>query len=224
LFLVGKLTRTIPIVSLTGDLVAMGFAASLARSGGNVTGMTVWTGPEIAEKWLELLVEIVPQARHVGMLRRIDTRTSGDRLSHLREAAGHLAPGLSVDDYPIHDVAELPSLLATIKAGKLDGLIVDNDPYFLPKAAEIAAVGVPVIGGNREFAEAGFLATYGTSIFAATRRLASFVDRILKGANPADLPIEQPTKFELVINLKTAKAFDLTVPRTVLAQADDVIE
>jgi putative ABC transport system substrate-binding protein len=81
LFLVGKLTRTIPIVSLTGDLVAMGFAASLARPGGNVTGMTVWTGPEIAEKWLELLVEIVPQARHVGMLRRTDTRTSGDRLA-----------------------------------------------------------------------------------------------------------------------------------------------
>jgi putative tryptophan/tyrosine transport system substrate-binding protein len=222
--LVGKLTRTIPIVSLTGDQVAMGFAASLARPGGNVTGMTVWTGPEIAEKWLQLLAEIVPQARRYGMLRRFDTPSSDTRLGHLRTAAGHLAPGLSVDDYPIRDVAELPSLLATIKAAELDGLIVDNDPYFLPKAAEIAAVGVPTIGGSRDFAEAGFLATYGTSIFAATRRLASYVDRVLKGAKPGDLPIERPTKFELVINLKTAKALGLTIPRTVLAQADEMIE
>jgi putative ABC transport system substrate-binding protein len=222
--LVGKLTHTIPIVSLTGDQVAMGFAASLARPGGNVTGMTVWTGPEIAEKWLELLVEIVPQARRVGMLRRPDTPSSDTRLNHIRAAAGHLALGLSVDDYPIREIAELPSLLATIKAAKPDGLIVDNDPYFLPKAVEIADAGVPTIGGSREFAAAGFLATYGTNIFAATRRLASYVDRILKGAASGDLPIERPTKFELVINAKTAKALGLTMPPLLLAQADEVIE
>jgi len=224
IYVVGKLTRTIPIVALTGDLVAMGFAASLARPGGNVTGMTVWAGPEIVGKWLELLVEIVPQARRVGMLRRLDTPTSADRLSHLRAAAAHLASGLSVDDYAIHDVAQLSTLLATIKAAKPDGLVVDNDAYFASKAAEIATVGLPVIGGNREFAEAGLLATYGTRIFAATRRLASYVDRILKGAKPGDLPIEQPTTFELVINLKTAKALGLTVPQLLLAQADEVIE
>jgi putative ABC transport system substrate-binding protein len=85
-------------------------------------------------------------------------------------------------------------------------------------------VGLPAIGGNREFAEAGFLATYGTNIFATVRRLVSYVDRILKGAKPGDLPIERPTKFELVVNLKTAKTLGLTIPRTVLAQADDVIE
>jgi putative tryptophan/tyrosine transport system substrate-binding protein len=222
--LVGKLTRTIPIVSLTGDQVAMGFAASLARPGGNVTGMTVWTGPEIAEKWLELLVEIVPQARRVGMLRRPDTPSSDARLSHIQAAADHLAPGLTIDDYAIRNVAELPSMLATIKTAKPDGLIVDNDPYFVPKLAEIAAVELPTIGGSREFAEAGFLATYGTRIFAATRRLVSYVDRVLKGANPGDLPIERPTKFELVINLKTAKTLRLTIPRLVLIRADDVIE
>ncbi|HTV27528.1 MAG TPA: ABC transporter substrate-binding protein [Xanthobacteraceae bacterium] len=218
------MTRTIPIVTLTGDLVAMGFAAGLARPGGNVTGMTLWTGPEIVGTWLELLVEIVPQARRVGMLRHLDTPTSADRLSHLRAAAAHLASGLSVDDYAVRDVAQLSTLLATVKAAKLDGLIVDNDAYFVSKAAEIATVGLPAIGGNREFAEPGFFATYGTRIFDATRHLASYVDHILKGAKPGDLPIEQPTTFELVINLRTAKALALAVPRTVLAQADDVIE
>jgi putative tryptophan/tyrosine transport system substrate-binding protein len=224
IYLVGKLTRTIPIVTLTGDPVAQGFAASLARPGGNVTGMTVWTGPEIAEKWLQLLVEIVPQARRIGMLRRSDTPTSSDRLSHVREAAGHLAPGPSIDDYAIDNVVELPSLLARIKAAKPDGLIVDNDAYFVGKAAEIATVGLPTIGGQLEFAEAGFLATYGTRIFASTRHLVSYVDRILKGAKPGDLPIEQPTEFELVINMKTAKKLGLTVPPSLLVQADKVIE
>jgi putative ABC transport system substrate-binding protein len=224
IYVFGKLTRTIPIATLTGDLVAMGFAASLARPGGNVTGMTVWTGPEIAEKWLQLLVEIVPGARRIGMLRRLDTTTSSDRLSHVRAAADRLAAGLAVDDYAIRDLAELSSMLATITAAKPDGLIVDNDAYFAAKAAQIGTVGMPTIGGQREFAEAGLLATYGTRIFDATRHLVSYVDRILKGAKPGDLPIEQPTKFELVINLKTAKTLGLTIPRTVLAQAEEMIE
>jgi len=145
-------------------------------------------------------------------------------LSHLREAASHLAPGLSIDDYAIDTVAELPSLLARIKAAKPDGLIVDNDAYFVGVAAEIATVGLPTIGGQREFAEAGFLATYGTRIFTTTRHLVSYVDRILKGAKPGDLPIEQPTEFELVINMKTAKKLGLTVPPSLLVQADKVIE
>jgi putative ABC transport system substrate-binding protein len=158
------------------------------------------------------------------MLHRSDSPTSGDRLSHLRAVAGQLAPGLSVDDYANREIAELPSLLATIKAAKPDGLIVDNDAYFVSKAAEIATVGLPTIGGNREFAEAGLLATYGTRIFDGSRRLASYVDRILKGATPGDLPIEQPTKFELVINLKSAKSLGLTLPPLLLAQAAEVIE
>ena len=224
LLAVAKLTRTIPIVSLTSDQVALGLAASLARPGGNVTGMKVQVGPELAGKWLELLIEILPHARHIAMLRRVSNQFSIAVLSHMRAVADHLANGLTVDEYAIRDATELPSTLEAIRQAKPDGLVVDNDVLLVSKAAEIAAVRLPAISGSRDFTDAGLLASYGASIFDIPRHLASYVDRILKGAKPSDLPIEQPTKFELVINLKTAKTLRLTIPEAMLDRADEVIE
>jgi len=114
--------------------------------------------------------------------------------------------------------------LAKIKASNPDGLIVDNDASLVPEAGEIAAAGLPTISGSREFVEAGLLLSYGASIFAMARHLGSYIDRILKGAKPGELPIEQPTTFEMIINLKTAKALGLTVPQSILARTDEMIE
>jgi putative tryptophan/tyrosine transport system substrate-binding protein len=221
---VAKLTRTIPIVSLTGDPVGPGFAASLAHPGGNVTGMTVQVGLELAGKWLELLIEILPGARRIAMLRRATNAMGGAELNWMRAAADRLLNGLTIDEYVVREVTQLPSTLDAIKQAKADALVVDNDVPLVSKAAEIAAVRLPGISGSRDFTDAGLLLSYGASIFDVVRHLGSYIDRILNGAKPADLPIEQPTKFELVVNLKTAEALGLTVPRVILAQADEVIE
>lgn len=224
---VAQLTKTIPIVGVTGDPVARGFAASLAHPGGNITGLAIQTGPELAEKWLQVLLEIVPRARRIGLLYQVYQvgSISNAEIAHIRDAASRVATDFVFDEHRVRDVNEIPAALEAIKRGKPDGLIVGNDPLFLGRPAnEMAALGVPAISGSREFAEAGFLATYGASISDVFRRALGYADRILKGANPAGLPIEQPTKFELIINLKTAKSLGLTIPPTLLAQADDVIE
>jgi putative tryptophan/tyrosine transport system substrate-binding protein len=221
---VAKLTRTIPIVSLTGDPVALGLAASLAHPGGNVTGMTVQVGPELAGKWLELMTEVLPNARRIAFLRRASNLLSVTELSWMRAAADRLANGLTIDEHVVREVTQLPSTLDAIKQAKPDALVVDNDVLLVSKAAEIAAVRLPAISGSRDFTDAGLLLSYGASILDVVRHLGSYIDRILKGAKPADLPIEQPTKFELVVNLKSAEALGLTIPRVVLAQADEVIE
>jgi putative tryptophan/tyrosine transport system substrate-binding protein len=221
---VAKLTRTIPIVSLTSDQVALGLAASLAHPGGNVTGMKVQVGPELAGKWLELMIEILPNARRIAFLRRASNTLSVIELSSMRAAADRLVNGLTIDEYVVREVSQLPSVLDAIGRDKPDALVVDNDVLLVSKAAEIAAVRLPAISGSRDFADAGLLLSYGASIFDVVRHLGSYIDRILKGAKPADLPIEQPTKFELVVNLKTAEALGLTIPRVILAQADEVIE
>jgi putative ABC transport system substrate-binding protein len=224
---VAQLTKTIPIVGVTGDPVAQGFAASLAHPGGNITGLAVQVGPELAEKWLEILNEIVPRARRIALLYQVYQvgSISNAEIAHIRDAAARVATDFLFDEHRVRDVNEIPAALEAIKRGKPDGLIVGNDPLFLGQPAkEIAALGVPAISGSREFADAGCLATYGASIADLFRRAVGYVDRILKGAKPADLPIEQPTKFELIINLKTAKSLDLTIPPTLLAQADEIIE
>jgi putative ABC transport system substrate-binding protein len=221
---VAKPTRTIPIVSLTSDPVGQGFAASLAHPGGNVTGMTVQVGPELAGKWLELLTEILPHARRIAMLRRASNPGSAAELSWMRAAADRLINGLTIDEYAVCEAADLPTTLDAIRRAKPDALVVDNDVLLVSKAAEIAGVGLPAVSGSRDFTDAGLLLSYGASIFEIVRHLGSYIDRILKGAKPGDLPIEQPTKFELVVNLKTAEALGLTVPRVILAQSDEVIE
>lgn len=217
---VAEQTRTIPIVVMTGDPVSLGLAQSLAHPGGNVTGPTVYVGFEIIGKWLELLLQIVPRARHIAFLRNAASSTAAAEA--LRQAADRF--GTTVDDFPIRGPTELTPTLDAIRAGKFDALVVDNEPFLESKATEIAAAGLPAVSGNREFVDAGLLLSYGSSIFDVARHIGSYVDRILKGAKPGDLPIERPTKFELVINLKTAKALGITVPPTLLDRADDVIE
>jgi putative tryptophan/tyrosine transport system substrate-binding protein len=221
---VAKLTRTIPIVSLSGDPIGLGLAASLAHPGSNVTGMMVQVGPELAGKWLGLLVEILPHARRIGFLRMAANPGSVAELGWIRTAADRRANGLEIDEYVVREAAELASTLEAIKQTKPDGLVVDNDAFFASKTVEIGAIGLPAISGSRDFANAGLLLSYGASIFDIVRHLGSYIDRILKGAKPGDLPIEQPSKFELVINLKTANALGLTLPPILFAQADEVIE
>jgi putative ABC transport system substrate-binding protein len=220
---VARQTTTIPIVSISGDPVGSGFIASLARPGGNITGLTVSVGPEIAGKWLQLIVEMVPGARRIAILRNA-LNPSGAQLILMRAAADQLGGNIAFDEYPIRAAAELGTALDAIARAKPDAVIVDNDPLLASKAAEIAAMKLAAISGSREFTDAGLLVTYGANIFDVYYRSASYVDRILKGDKPADLPVQQPVKFELVVNLKTAKTIGLTVPPRILDLADEAIE
>jgi putative ABC transport system substrate-binding protein len=225
---VKRLTRTIPIVSASGDPVGSGFIAGLARPGGNITGLAIVVGPELAEKWLELIVEIVPQARRIAMLINAANPVGRTQLVRMRAVADRLGSNFTFDEYPIREAADFPSAFEAIQRAKADALVVDNDPLMSSKRAAIGAFAtehrIPAISGVRDFVEAGLLIAYGASIFDIFRRTATYVDKILKGAKPADLPVEQPTKFELVVNLNTAKALGLTVPPSILARADEVIE
>ena len=222
--IVTKLTRTVPIVAVTADPVGSGFVASLARPGGNITGMAITAGPALAEKWLELLSEITPSARRIAMLRNAHNTAGAAELSQMRAAAARRAMGFTIDEFAINAAAELPSILEAIRRAKPDALVVDNDPLLASMRSDIVAVSLPAISGSRDFAEAGLLASYGSSIFDVYRHIASYVDRILKGAKPADLPVEQPTRFRLTINMKTAMALGLTIPPSILVRADEVIE
>jgi putative tryptophan/tyrosine transport system substrate-binding protein len=211
-------SRRIPIVSITGDPVGSGFIASLARPSGNITGLTVAVGPELAGKWLQLIVEIVPGAWRIAVLRNALNPIGGTQL--MRAAADQLGGNIAFDEYRIGAATKLGIALDAIWRAKPDALTVDNDPLLASKAAEIAAVKLPAISGSREFTDAGLLVTYGASIFDIYYRGASYIDLILKGDKPADLPV----KFELVVNLKTAQALGLTIPPRILDLADEVIE
>jgi putative ABC transport system substrate-binding protein len=222
---VARLTTTIPIVSVSGDPLAVGLVKSLSRPGGNITGFTVQVGAELAEKWLQVALAIAPQGRTIAFLQKAQNPFAPSEMARLREAAAHLT-GIAVDAYAISELGELPSALAAIRDAKADALIVDLDPSLIAKTGGIVALAgaVPTIGGTREFAELGGLASYGASIFDIYRRGALYIDRILKGAKPGDLPIEQPTRFELVINLRTVRGIGLALPPALLAEADDTIE
>jgi putative tryptophan/tyrosine transport system substrate-binding protein len=224
---VAKLTRTIPIVTVNGDPVGFGFAASLAHPGGNITGMSIQNSYGLAVKWIQLLREIAPNTRRIAVLAEAvrSLHAIGD-ITKLLAAAQHLGAGITIERYSIADAAELPSSFASMLRAKPDALVVANDPLLASIATRIFALadGLPTICGQREFAEAGCLMSYGARIFDIEVRAAGYVDRILKGAKPGDLPIELPDKFELVVNLKTAKALGLTAPPLLLAQADRVIE
>jgi putative ABC transport system substrate-binding protein len=211
---------------VSGDPVGSGFIAGLARPGGNITGLTVSVGPELAGKWLQLIVEIVPRARRIGFLTNALNPVSRTQLVAMRAAADRLGGNVSLDEYAIREATDLPSALEAILSLKADALIVDNDPLITAHRAAVVAssTGVPGICGTRDFVDAGGLVSYGASIFDIYRRAASYIERILKGSRPADLPVEQPTRFELVINLKTAAALGLTIPQSILALADEVIE
>jgi putative ABC transport system substrate-binding protein len=219
-------TSRIPIVMATGgDAVGSGLVASLARPGGNVTGMSTLTSL-IDGKRVELLRELKPDARRVAFFGNSQIVAEQIGFQEVQTAATAVGMDAIFINAPVPDAFE--SAFATIAAAGVDVIIVPPSAPNTDARGQIAEIAaryrLPAVYGAREFADAGGLVSYGASRTGLFRRAAVFVDKILKGANPADLPVEQPTKFELVINLKTAKALGLTVPPTLLATADEVIE
>jgi putative ABC transport system substrate-binding protein len=221
-----RATATVPIVSTVGDPVSAGLAKSLARPGGNITGLALQLTEGFAAKRIELLKEAAPGARRVGYIwNSRGRRAPGEPLQHAA-AAFHIAL-VPID---VTATQDFEGLFSSIRQQRVDALMTDGDPLTggeatLRRIADFAATQrLPSIHISAVFVEAGGLMSYGPSIYEAWRRVAAYVDRILKGAKPADLPVEQPTKFELVINLKTAKALGLTIPPSLLARADQVIE
>ena len=221
-------TRTIPIVMLSvADPVGSGLIASLARPGGNITGLSATASPEIVGKRLELLRQAVPKASRVAVLRNPTNPDTAQMSRELEGAARKLGVHLQVLDVRVP--SELDSAFAAITRDRADALFLLGDTMFTLHGARIASLAaksrLPTISGSRETAtETGLLMSYGPSQSDMFRRAPTYADKILKGAKPADLPVERPTKFELVINLKTAKALGLTIPPSLLQRADQVIE
>jgi len=219
-------THTIPIImNSSPDPVAIGLASSIARPGGNVTGF--WWGDEaLVGKRLELLKQAVPGIERVGLIFNPDDPTDSDAAKTVAEVSKTL--GLTSRILEVSAAAQLQEAFATARRESLQGLAIASGPLFVSSRAELAkfalAAHLPTIGGFRDFAIAGTLASYGANLSDLYRRKAGFIDRVFKGASPADMPIERPTKFEFVINLKTAKAFGLTISPALIAQADEVIE
>ena len=220
-------TTTVPIVSVyTLDPVAVGLVGSLARPGGNVTGLSTLS-LEYAGKMLELLERVVPNTSRVAVLGDPTNPSRALYWRQLEQAARTLRVTLVRVD--VRRAEELESVFAKIRSNQTSqALLVMHQPLFFIHRKRVATLAathrLPAMYGSREAAVDGGLLAFGPSLPAIYRRAATFVDRILKGAKPADLPIEQPTKFELVINLKTAKALGLTIPSAVLARADEVIQ
>jgi len=217
-------TTTIPIVMQGGDPVGTGLVASLAHPGGNVTGFSDGT-VDVSTKRLELLKEVVPKLSRVAILWNPANPTNPLQVKDTQA----VAPALGMTVYPVEvkGVDDLEAAFAAIKKDRAGAVLVPGDPMFgsqRKRLADLAAKNrLPAMYSTLEYAEAGGLMAYGTSFAELYRRVAIYVDKILKGAKPADLPVEQPTKFELVINLKTAKQIGLTIPPNVLARADKVI-
>jgi putative ABC transport system substrate-binding protein len=219
-------SRTVPIVFATvADPVAAGYVETLARPGGNATGFTPYEY-SISGKWLELLKEVAPRVTRAAVLR--DT-SIGVGLAQFG-AIQALAPSLGVELRPVdvRDASEIERALAAFAQGSNDGMIVIGSPSAAIHRGLITALAakhrLPTVYNTRLFTDAGGLISYGPDFLEQHRRAAGYVDRILRGEKPADLPVQAPTKYELVVNLKAAKALDLEIPQTVLARADEVIE
>ena len=220
-------TGTIPIVGMSlTDPIGLGLVASLARPGGNVTGVSYSVGAEIFGKDLELLKEVVPRVRRVAVLSNPASPARPLTISNVKDAARSL--GLQLQLLEARGPRDFDGAFAAMAKERVGALLVVTDPAFIPHRARLVDLAVknrlPSIFTQREDAEAGGLMSYGPRLSDLHRRGATYVDKILKGAKPADLPVEEPTKFELVINLKTAKALGLTIPPSLLQRADQVIE
>ena len=220
-------TRTIPIIFVNvSDPVGSGLVASFPRPGGNVTGFTN-IEPTMASKWLELLKEIAPRVNRVAFLFNPATAPYAEYYLNSFKAA---APSFAMEAVaaPVRDTSELESVIAAQARAPNGGLLVMTDSFLVTHRAEITSLAaryrLPALYPYRFFAELGGLLSYGNDVVDNFRRAASYADRILKGATPSELPVQAPVKFELVINLKTAKALGLTIPPTLLARADEVIE
>ena len=215
-------TSTVPIIATTPDLLTSGFVTSLARPGGNVTGMSLTAGPTLSEKWLEILKETFPSVSTVAML-----TASGVIYRDRVQAAADIL-GLKVRYFPAQNPQEIDRALSDIAAMGPHGLIVESDANLVSNRAKIldfvARHRLPTVYGNLDYIPDGGVIAYFTSIVETWRRLATYVDRVLKGANPGDLPVEQAVKFELVINLKAAKTIGFSISESILLRADKVIE
>jgi putative ABC transport system substrate-binding protein len=219
-------TRTIPIVMVSvPDPVAAGLVASLARPGGNITGLSRETR-DLVGKDLQLLKEVLPETVRVGVLGNLTEPLNAAMVSDAKEAAKLLGVQLKIVE--AGGPAQLEDAFSALHTERVGAVLVLGGAGFYLDRTRIADLALrnrlPSMFQNREFVEAGGLLSYAPSTSANYRRAAFFVDRILKGAKPADLPVEQPTKFELVINLKTAKTLGLTIPQSLLVRADEIIQ
>ena len=223
-----RATTTVPIV-FAGliDPVALGVVASFARPGGNITGATFGIGGSgFAGKWVELLKEAVPDVSHVAVLWNSASPASAPLVREIQAAARTLKVKLNLLD--AGNATDLDRAFAAIGASGAQGIIVTNDPFFVANRAKLvqfaASTRLPAVYFIKLFVDAGGLMAYGGSLEDSYRRAATYVNKILKGAKPADLPIDQPTRFELVINLRAARALRLTIPQSLLLRADQVID
>jgi putative ABC transport system substrate-binding protein len=219
-------TRTVPIVfTYATDPVGAGFVDSLARPGGNATGFILGEF-SLSGKWLELLKQIAPSVTRAGVLRASNTPTGPAEFGIIQATAQSLK--VEVNPINIRDAGQIERGIDTFAKSTNGGLVVTGSALAVLHRDLIITLAarhkLPAVYYRREFVTAGGLISYGSSIVDHSRRAAAYVDRILKGAKPADLPVQVPTKFELVINLKTAKALGLTIPETLLATADEVIQ
>jgi putative ABC transport system substrate-binding protein len=220
-------TSTIPIVfNMGGDPVEQGLVVSLARPGGNLTGVSVFA-IELNPKRLELLSDLVPQARVIALLVNPNSPNAERIIRDVLEAAR--AKGMQLHVLKASTESEIDTAFDSLVQLQAGALVLHADPFFINSRREqlvalAARHAIPMISGSRDFTAAGGLISYGASLTALYRLTGTYVGKILKGAKPADLPVQQPTTFELVVNLNTAKALGLTIPPSILARADEVIE
>jgi putative tryptophan/tyrosine transport system substrate-binding protein len=218
-------TSTIPIVFSVGDPVGNGLVTSLARPIGNLMGVSILT-VELMPKRLELLSELVPQADLIALLVNPNNATTERSMRDVHDAAR--AKGVQLHILKAATESEIDAVFATLVQLQAGALLVGTDSFFFSRREQLVALAsrhaIPAIYESRQFPVAGGLISYGPSQTAASRQVGIYVGKILKGARPADLPVEQPTTFELVVNLGTATALGLTIPPSILARADDVIE
>jgi putative ABC transport system substrate-binding protein len=218
-------TTTIPIVFSCGMPVELGLVASLARPGGNLTGISNFTG-ELMPKRFELLSELVPQASVIALLVNPNSMATKDMVKELQDAARTKGVELSV--LKASNESEIDAAFASLVQSPAGALLIAADPYLNNRREQLVALAaryaVPTMHEWRESVVAGGLISYGTSIPGVHRQVGVYVGRVLAGEKPADLPVQQPTRFELVVNLKTANALGLTIPQSILARADEVIE
>jgi putative tryptophan/tyrosine transport system substrate-binding protein len=219
-----RATTTIPIVMVfTADPVQAGFVKSLARPGGNVTGLSADASQELWSKYLTILKEIVPKLSRVGVLGQVSTSVEFQEL----EAASRKL-GVALDVADIRSPADLDGAFSTMLSKRVGAILIVVSPltYLLKEAIAEWAIKyhLPTMSNADQYAQAGLLMSYGPSLQVLYRRAATYVDKILRGAKPADLPVEQPSKFELTINLKTAKALGVTLPQSLLLRAEEVIQ
>jgi putative ABC transport system substrate-binding protein len=223
---VKRQTQTIPIVmAISIDPVSTGFVSSLARPGGNVTGLSTMA-PELAAKRLELLREVVPGLSRVAIM--WNTNVPGNLLEYKEAGDAARSMRLQLQSVEVSSVDDFERAFSALKTGGAEALIVAGSGLTSTNAGQIANLAMkhrlPSMVSSRDRVDAGGLMAYGPNLAELWRRAATFVDKILKGAKPGELPVEQPTKFELVINIKTAKALGLTIPPSLLRRADEVIQ